>query len=205
MTGTSIDPPAPAPSPAPRGMFQAAMRNLGWMLASRSVLAILSLFYLGIATRSLGVTGFGRFALITGAAQTLATLVAFQSWQVVVQYGVRARATGDAPALGRLYRGVAYLDAATALVGVGLAWVILEIWGEALGIGATLKRATLIFAVVQLVTVRSTPLGILRLNDRFALAALADSVTPVVRFLGAIAVWLVHPTVQGFLFAWGLA
>ncbi|MBB4616591.1 lipopolysaccharide biosynthesis protein [Sphingomonas abaci] len=205
MTGSSLDQTAPAPSPAPRGMFRAAMRNLGWMLASRSVLAILSLFYLGIATRSLGVTGFGRFALITGAAQTLATLVAFQSWQVVVQYGVGARASGDAPALGRLYRGVALLDAATALIGVGLAWLILEIWGEALGIGETLKRATLIFAIVQLVTVRSTPLGILRLNDRFALAALADSVTPVARFLGAIAVWLVHPTVQGFLFVWGLA
>ena len=65
---------------SPGGLMRAAARNLGWLLASRSVLAILSLFYLGIATRSLGVVGFGRFALITGAAQTLATLVAFQSW-----------------------------------------------------------------------------------------------------------------------------
>jgi O-antigen/teichoic acid export membrane protein len=189
----------------PGGLMRAAARNLGWLLASRSVLAILSLFYLGIATRSLGVVGFGRFALITGAAQTLATLVAFQSWQVIVQYGVGPLAARDDAALARLFRGSAILDAASALVGAALAWLILELWGEALGIGATLKRATLIFAVIQLLTIRSTPLGILRLRDKFSLAAIADSVTPVARFVGAILVWLIHPTVQGFLVAWGAA
>ncbi|SFP67244.1 lipopolysaccharide biosynthesis protein [Sphingomonas rubra] len=194
----------PAPSPSP-GIMRAAARNLGWLLASRSVLAVLSLFYLGIITRSLGVTGFGRFALITGASQTLATLVAFQSWQVIVQYGVAPQERGDDAALGRLFRASALVDAGGAAVGALLAWAILEIWGEALGIGETLKRATLIFSIVQLVTIRSTPLGILRLRDKFSLSAIADSVTPVARFVGAIGVWLVHPTVQGFLVAWGAA
>jgi O-antigen/teichoic acid export membrane protein len=196
---------ASSSSPRPAGLFRAAARNLGWLLASRGVLAVLSLFYLGIATRALGVEGFGRFALITGAAQTLATLVAFQTWQIIIQYGVAPHAAGDRGALGRLFRGCALLDLAGALVGALLAWAILSIWAEALGIAPTLERATLIFSIVQLLTVRSTPLGILRLRDRFALSALADSVTPAARFLGAIAVWLIHPTVQGFLVAWGVA
>jgi O-antigen/teichoic acid export membrane protein len=196
---------ASSSSPRPAGLFRAAARNLGWLLASRGVLAVLSLFYLGIATRALGVEGFGRFALITGASQTLATLVAFQTWQVIIQYGVAPLAAEDRGALGRLFRGCALLDLAGALLGALLAWAILSIWGEALGIAPTLKRATLIFSVVQLLTVRSTPLGILRLRDRFALSALADSVTPAARFVGAIAVWLIHPTVQGFLVAWGVA
>ena len=196
---------ASSSSPQPAGLFRAAARNLGWLLASRGVLAVLSLFYLAIATRALGVEGFGRFALITGASQTLATLVAFQTWQVIIQYGVGPLAAGDRGALGRLFRGSLILDLAGALLGGVLAWAILTIWGEALGIAPTLKRATLIFSIVQLLTVRSTPLGILRLRDRFALSALADSVTPVARFIGAIAVWLIHPTVQGFLVAWALA
>lgn len=200
MTSPSSHPPVARP-----GVFRAAARNLGWLLASRSVLAVLSLFYLGIATRALGVVGFGRFALITGAAQTLATLVAFQSWQVVVQYGVGPLARRDDAGLARLFRGSALLDLASAVVGCVCAVVILQLWSEALGIGPTLKRATLIFAIVQVVTIRSTPLGILRLRDRFSLAAIADSVTPVARFVGAILVWLVHPTVQGFLVAWGAA
>ena len=53
------------------GPMRAIARNLGWMLASRGVLAVLSLVYLAIVTRTLGVAGFGRFALITGASQAL--------------------------------------------------------------------------------------------------------------------------------------
>ena len=40
-----------------------------------------------VVTRTLGVEGFGRFALITGASQALATVVGFQTWQIIVRYG----------------------------------------------------------------------------------------------------------------------
>ena len=184
---------------------RAVARNLGWLLASKGVLAILSLFYLGFAARALGVTGFGRFALITGAAQALATLVAFQSWKVIVQYGVGLACGEDDSGLARLFKGAAILDLASAVVGSVVAVIILELWSEQLGIGPTLKRATLIFAVIQVITIRSTPLGILRLRDQFPMAAMADSATAVTRFLGAGIVMLVHPTVQGFMVVWALA
>src|SRR3546814_7767311 len=77
------------------------------------------------------------------------------------------------------------LDVLSAGVGIGLAILILAVWGGDFGITPDLMRATLLFAVVQLITIRSTPLGILRLRDRFSLSALADSMTPLVRFVGA--------------------
>jgi O-antigen/teichoic acid export membrane protein len=184
---------------------RAVIRNLGWLLASKGVLAVLSLFYLGFAARALGVNGFGRFALITGAAQALATLVAFQSWKVIVQYGVGLVRSGDDTGLARLFKGAAILDLLSAVVGSVVAVIILEIWSEQLGIGPTLKRATLIFAVVQVITIRSTPLGILRLRDQFPRSAMADSATAVTRFVGAGLVTLIHPTVQGFMVVWALA
>ena len=197
-----------APDPAHGGLQQGLRkiaRNLGWLLASRGVLAVLSLVYLGIATRTLGIADFGRFALITGAAQAIAVLVGFQTWQIVIRYGVDHLARGDERALARLMRGCAWLDLASAVAGSVLAAAILLIWGDAFGITPPLMRDTLIFAVVQLMTIRSTPTGILRLRDRFSLSALADSVTPVVRFVGAGAALLFHPTIQGFLLAWAVA
>jgi O-antigen/teichoic acid export membrane protein len=197
-------------SPLSTGFFagrggRSVLRNLGWLLAGRGVQAVLSLFYLAFVTRALGVEGFGRFALITGAAQALSTLVAFQSWQLIVQYGVELVRKKDDVALARLFKGAVMLDLFSAALGAVTAVLILEIWGPALGISPTLKRATLIFAVVQVLTIRSTPLGILRLRDRFSLAAVADSTTAITRFLGAGILLFVHPTVQGFMVVWGLA
>ncbi|MGU3392193.1 lipopolysaccharide biosynthesis protein [Sphingomonas sp. M1A8_2b] len=188
-----------------KGALGAVLRNFGWLLASRGLMAVLSLFYIGFVTRSLGVKDFGRFALVTGAAQALTMLVGFQTWQIIVRYGVDAVKHDDDTRLARLFRACAILDLTSAIVGTVLAILILEFWGEAFGIGPTLLRATLIFTVIQLLTIRSTPVGILRLRDRYSSAALADSVTPLVRFAGAVVVMFVHPTLQGFLFAWGVA
>ncbi|MES3091814.1 lipopolysaccharide biosynthesis protein [Sphingomonas aerolata] len=199
---------APAPSPTTkdfRGVLRSAARNLGWLLASRSVLAILSLFYLGFATRTLGVVDFGRFALITGAVQALTTFVGFQTWQIIVQYGVQPLHDGDSPRLARLFRLAARLDLSSAILGALLTIGILQIWANAFGIPRDLMHYTLVFAVIQLLTIRSTPLGILRLRDKFSLSALADSMTPVIRFVGAGAAMLFDPTIRGFMIAWAAA
>lgn len=188
-----------------RRALNAAARNLGWLLASRGLIAALSLIYLGICTRTLGLEDFGRFALITTAAQALTLMVGFQTWQIVVQYGVDHQANDDEAALARLLRLCGLLDVVSAVIGCVLGAWILWTWGQDMGIKPGLMRDTMIFLVVQLVTIRSMPLGILRLKDRFSLAALADSVTPVMRLIGALFVAAVVPTVKGFLYAWMVA
>ena len=195
----------PVPIPARAGGVRAVLANLGWLLASRSVLAVLSLLYLGIATRTLGLADFGRFALVTGAAQGLALLVGFQTWQVVVRFGIDHRARGDTAALGRLYRASMALDAASALIGLALAAIILLVWRERLGITAPLLRDTIIFTAAQLLSIRSAALGVLRLTDRFRAAAAADSVTPAVRFVGAVTAATFAPTLHAFLWTWTAA
>ncbi len=181
------------------------MQNFGWMLASRGLAAVFSLIYLAIITRSLGVSGFGVFALITGAAQLLANLLAFQTWQIIVQYGVNHIENGDRTRLARLFRSAIFLDVVSAVTGIAAAAIILHFFADSLGLKPTLARATLIFNIIMLVSLRSTPLGILRLRDRFSLAAAADSTTPTLRLIGAIAVGIVHPTLQAFLIAWAIA
>jgi len=189
---------------APQALL-AVVRNFGWMLASRGVSAVFSLIYLAIVTRSLGVEGFGKFALITGAAQLLANLLAFQTWQIIVQYGVNHIENGDEQRLARLYRGALLLDAVSAVAGIIAAAIILHFFGDALGLSETLARATLIFNIIMLISLRSTPLGILRLRDRFSLAAAAESATPTFRLIGAVLVWFIHPKLQGFLITWAIA
>ena len=180
-------------------------QNFGWMLASRGVSAVFSIIYLAIITRTLGVSGFGKFALITGAAQFLSSLLAFQTWQIVVQYGVSHIDNNDPARLARLYRGAVLLDAVSAVAGIIASATILHFFAEQLGMTPTLARATLIFNVIILISMHSTPLGIMRLRDRFSIAAAAESATPILRLAGAITAYFVHPKLQGFLIAWAIA
>jgi O-antigen/teichoic acid export membrane protein len=97
------------------------------------------------------------------------------------------------------------LDAASATLGLLLAGIILAVWRERLGISAGLLRDTMILTAAQLLSIRSAAVGILRLSDRFGEAAAADSVTPVVRFVGAVLAAALMPTLHAFLWAWSAA
>jgi O-antigen/teichoic acid export membrane protein len=175
------------------------LSNLGWLLGSRGINAALSLIYLALATRSLGLSGFGRFALIVVMAQTIAGIASFSTWQAVVRWGQdeneRREAVGFAVAL----------DGLSLALGVPLS--ILAAWMAPywLPLPADLRGAALGLSLAAVCALRSTPTGVLRLHDRFAWGAAAEAVQPAARAGGAVAAWLFLPSIVGFVVAWGVA
>lgn len=193
------------PKPDRSGTLRRILENAGWLLAGKGVGAVLSLIYLGIATRSLGIEGFGQFALILGIAQALVALVGFQTWQLVVRYGMPHLQAGRQDKLGDLLRFSLVLDFGGAIVGCVLAIVGVKALAGFFGWSETLQDHALLFAIVMLLSIRSTATGVLRLYDRFRTAALADSIIPVLRMAGALLVLLAGATVSGFLLTWAAA
>lgn len=187
------------------GRLGAVIQNAGWMLGGKGVGALLSLVYLALATRSLGPEGFGAFALILGTGQAVTGFVTFQTWQIVVRYGVVHLHEGNRDRLDRLQSFCFALDVASALVGILIAALVITLLGGHFGWGAELRRDSLIFCCVLLVSITSTPVGMLRLHDRFAVAATAETVTPVMRMAGALVAVLADAGIAGFLAAWAVA
>lgn len=178
---------------------------MGWLLTGKGAGAVLSLGYLALAARALTPLQFGQFMLILSVAQAVSALVGFQSWQIVIRYGMRHIQTGDTPALGRLVRFCLALDMMGAVVGCAIAAGVIAVMQARLGWSAGLARDALLFSIVLLLSIRSTAVGVLRLHDRFARGVLADAVTPVTRLTGAIAAVAAGASVTGFLIAWAVA
>lgn len=187
------------------GRLGAVLQNTGWLLGGKAVGAILSLVYLGLATRTLGPADFGSFAVILGAAQAVVGLVTFQTWQIVVRYGVEHLRDARVDRLHRLQALCLKLDVASAIVGLGLSAGLISLFAGQFGWTAELKREAMIFCATLLVCINSTPFGILRLHDRFDIAALAETVIPVMRMVGALVAVAFAPTIVGFLAAWAAA
>ncbi|WP_260597770.1 lipopolysaccharide biosynthesis protein [Sphingomonas endolithica] len=179
--------------------------NAGWLLAARGFQAALSVAYLAIATRTLGLADFGRFALVVAIGQGISAIVGFQTWQFVVRFGTPALIAGDDAALGRIIGLSAVLDFAAAAIGSLVALGTIVLLGPLLSIPRELYGASFGFCFAMLIAVRSTPTGVLRLEQRFREAAVVDSVLPSVRAAGAVLAALLLPTVGGFLYAWALA
>jgi O-antigen/teichoic acid export membrane protein len=175
------------------------LQNVGWLLGGKGINAALSLIYLALATRSLGLEAFGALVLIVGLGQAISAFATFQTWQVVVRWGSPGRE--DDTVLGFALA----LDGISIVVGAVLTIVLFRAGGTLLPLSPEHSDAGLAYCLVTLLAIRSTPIGILRLNDRFAWSAAADSVTAGVRCVGAGLAGAFAPGVTAFLAAWAAA
>ena len=175
------------------------MRNIGWLLTGRGVNAVLSIVYLALATRTLGLDNFGYFAIILALGQTVTGLANFQTWQFVVRWG--AGDDGPADATGFAIA----LDMLSVLLGLVLAAGLVMSAPLWLPLPPELLPVAFGYCVITLVSIRTTPTGLLRLRFAYARATAAEAVQPVVRAVGAGIAALTMPTVTGFVLAWAAA
>ena len=71
--------------------------NIGWLLGGRGFNALMSLVYLYFATHTLGLEGFGHFALIVALGQAVTGFASFQTWQFIVRWGANGVGSPDSP------------------------------------------------------------------------------------------------------------
>lgn len=175
------------------------IQNIGWLLSGRAVNAILSLVYLALATRTLGLDGFGYFALIVALGQTVTGLANFQTWQFVVRWGANGNGPGEATGFAIA------LDFLSVILGSAMAAVLVWSAQHWLPLPDDLLWVAFWFCVVSLLAMRSTPTGLLRLRFQFGRATAAEAVQPIVRAVGAVLAAIYMPTVLGFIIAWAVA
>lgn len=180
-------------------MLRKPLRNLGWLLGGRGVNALFSLVYLALATRALGLADFGRFSLIVVLAQAICGVASFSAWQMVVRWGA-------SPGMAKPAAGFALaLDLVAVAAGGPIA--VAAVWSAPLWLPLPpdLRGVALALCLATLFAMRSTPIGVLRLRDRYDLAAAAEAVLPAIRAIGAILAAVFQPTIGGFVMAWGVA
>jgi O-antigen/teichoic acid export membrane protein len=171
-------------------------KNIGWLLGGRGFNAVMSLVYLALATRALGLDGFGYFAIIVALGQTVTGIANFQTWQFIGRWGAEEEGPGEATGFAIA------LDMLSVIAGTILAAILTWTATLWLPLPEDLLWLTFGYCVVSLLSIRSTPTGLLRLRFKFALATGAEAVQPAIRAAGAVLAWFFMPTVTGFILAW---
>ena len=174
-------------------------KNIGWLLGGRGFNAVLSLVYLALATRTLGLDGFGYFAIIVALGQTVTGLANFQTWQFVVRWGAGEEGPGEATGFAIA------LDMLSVVLGTIAAAILVSTAPLWLPLPQDLLWVAFGYCVISLLSIRTTPTGLLRLRFEFGQATAAEAVQPAIRAAGAILAWLFMPTVTGFIMAWAAA
>ncbi|MEE4288664.1 MAG: lipopolysaccharide biosynthesis protein [Erythrobacter sp.] len=179
--------------------------NIGWLLGGRGFNAVMSLVYLYLATHTLGLEGFGHFALIVALGQAITGFANFQTWQFIVRWSVNGGGSPENPdpAAVREATGFAMaLDIVSVVMGTVASGLVILSASYWLALPEELYPLAFGYCVISLLAIRTTPTGLLRLHFKFATATAAEAVQPAIRTAGAIAAVVLMPDVTGFILAW---
>ena len=187
------------------GRLRRIAHNVGWLVGGKAVGGLLSLVYLALVARALGIEGFGTFALIFTYGQAVINIVQFQSWQLVIRMGAIHLAANRVDRLARLIRFSALIDLVSAFASAAIGYAAAGMAGHILGWSDDETHLAGLFGLSLIVVLRATPTGILRLLDRFDLLTTAELITPAVRFVGAAIVAFWMPGIGAFLAVWVLS
>ncbi len=177
--------------------------NIAWLLGGRGFNAVLSLVYLYLATNTLGLESFGHFALIVALGQAITGLANFQTWQFIIRWG--ANSENDCNGSENLSEATGFamaLDSLSVVLGTIVAAGVVATAQRWLPLPTELLWLTFGYCVVSLLSIRTTPTGLLRLRFKYATATAAEAVQPAIRAVGAMLAVAFMPNVMGFIIAW---
>lgn len=190
---------------APRSGLRQLAGNIASLMTGKAAAGVISLAYLAIAARMLGVGDYGVLNLVHGYATLIGGIVAFSGWHGLVRYGAQALHEDDHDRLFGLVRLMAAIEIGGALLAILVAIVLVPFVGPRLGWSPAAIAFAPLYSLAIFATVRATPQGLLQLADRFDLIGAHQVVMPVVRLLGAGIALAIGGGLRTFLIVWLVA
>ncbi|GAB6854949.1 lipopolysaccharide biosynthesis protein [Asaia astilbis] len=189
----------------PRSALHRIFSNTGFLISSRIINAICSFAYVAWAVHALGLKSFGVLLLITTFVMLVSDMTHLQSWQTLLHYGTASFEARDKrrfmPILGYCIRS----DMISACVGLIAGVVAITLGGtHLLGWSEPVKRDASWMMLTAAVMNTGWSTGLIRLCNRFGLAALFDFASTCVRTLGYLIGDLCHASLEFFLLVWFL-
>ena len=192
--------------------------NTGLLVGSRGFGVVLGLATLLITANALdNQISFGTIIFLHGYMLFFAEVATFQSWQSVIRFGSDDVHNEDPVRLAGLIKFGIKIDVLSAVLAYAGAILLFELYAVLVaayphfapqGGGfdvESLKPLVMAYSTVVLFQITGTPIGILRLFDKFNGLAFAGIVMPGVRLLGAVFAYFMGWGMIGFLCVWYVA
>jgi len=180
--------------------------RIGWTLrqiahlASGNATAVgIGMVTLALMAQMLGPALLGLLAMVEAYGRFMDQVIRLETWQTVVRYGAATLEAGDKERFAELVGLGIALDIIGALAASAIALLAIPLVGDWIGWGAEARAMACFYAIAVAFGISSTPVGVLRLFERFAVIAWIDPVLAVLRLIAVALVWILGGSIWELL------
>ena len=181
------------------------LANAGFLTVGKVTAAAFGLLSTLLAARGLGVEQFGILAMIVAYSGLIDKVVGFQPWQSVIRYGSILRGAGENKTFGSLVKLGFILDGAGATLAAMVAAAAAYIAGALLAWSPEVTSLAMLYGLTLLTNTIGTPLGVLRIENKYRLLMSQSIITAGIKLAGAAVVWLAGGGLAAFIGVWAVS
>jgi O-antigen/teichoic acid export membrane protein len=178
------------------------LKNASVVFGGRTVTGLMGLASISLAARTLGAEQLGIFAMIQAYIVIADKLLNFQCWQAVIKFGADFLKQDKKENFKSLAKFCTILDFATAVIGTVLAAAIIYFFGNWKGWHEQTIYAVMIYSMQILFNLQGTPIGLLRLFDKFRLIAASTITAATLKLILSIFGYLYSGNLMVFVIIW---
>jgi len=178
-------------------------RNFLRLLKGRAASALLMLASTALMARSLSPADFGLVVLIHSYLLLVRGLVNLKPFEAIIHYGVPLLERKDSDRLVQLLRLTFALDALLAVIGMGLAMLVLVLASDVLPWDSNARQVALVYCLLLPAAASGAASGVLRLYNRFDLLGIRQALGPLAQLCGVTLAWWADGSHVHFLMAFG--
>lgn len=175
------------------------LKNVGHLISGNAAALLMGVVTMGILARSLGPVGLGLIVLVESYGKLINQVIKLETWQPFIRYGAIALENEDRPRFLRLIKFGTLIDFGGSLIAAGICIAFAEITGRILEWTPEAVSMARLYSIALVFGIGSTPLGVLRIFDRFATIAWLDPVAAVFRLILVAIAALVKAPLMAYL------
>jgi O-antigen/teichoic acid export membrane protein len=169
-------------------------------LASGNASAVgLGMITLAVSAQMLGPALLGILATIEGYGRMVDQIVRLETWQALIRYGADALERQDHNRFRSLVKLGVVMDLVGASLSAAVAFLAIPVAAHWLGWDSATSMMARVYCIAVLFGISSTPIGVLRLFNRFAAIAWLDPLIAAIRLGGVALIWAMDGSLWSFL------
>ncbi|MET0309780.1 MAG: lipopolysaccharide biosynthesis protein [Sphingomonas sp.] len=181
------------------GTLMRFARNAFHIASGNASAVALGMITLALSAQMLGPALLGILATIEGYGRMVDQIVRLETWQALIRYGADALEKRDGHRFRALVKLGVIMDFLGASLSAAVAFLAVPVAAHWLAWDAATSMMAQIYCIAVLFGVSSTPIGVLRLFDRFAAIAWLDPAIALVRLVGVAIIWVMDGSLWAFL------
>ncbi len=179
--------------------FRRLFFNAGKLLGGNSIATGIALVSTLLTARALGPQNYGILTLVLVYELTIGKLLTFNVWQAFIKFGGEALHIGNHEDLRQLIKLCFCLDISSATAGTILAILLSGPTIKVLGWNQDIRSLLVLYSLLVIFSINGTPIGVLRLFNRFDLLSINAALSSLIRFIGVVICLLLKQNLYGFV------